>query len=1299
MSGLLVDECPKALSPSPTKANHAIYSSTYDAYFALQLFYHISYLPIRKPSRQEVASDLPLVHLTSQSYRWNPHDETMSNLEHRMTTFDGTIHHSPRVDRTIATISINHYGNQHVQHAATTIPVSDADAVLPAIFSALHLPTFAHNVSSLTSTNRKYRITPAALSELWNISLPIARNTLARTTQYSVRTSRDPSMSRRYSTNDRAKRYTRLFCNVFMDTFFANKAHSASERHFKSAQIFATEFNFVHIIPMRTKADVPHALKQFFKTLGVPDAIICDSAREQILGHSKKLCDQVDCAIRPLEPYTPWSNRAELHVGKFKSKILSSLKRTDAPMKFWCYCAEYHSHLHNRIAHDYFLLQGHTPFFKLTGRMPDISELVDLSFYDWCIYRDPIAKFPENPMKIGRYLSPAHHCGNAMTNNILTSTGRVLPITTVRPLNEEELNSPTETAKRKVFNDFIRSKFGDSINPPPPISTDASYTDKVDPTTLEDSPPIATPPPTTITTQTKDPDDFDDYDHYLSSEVLLTHNGKPTAAHVVRRSTNPEGRTMGKFHHNPLLNTRVYDVCFPDGVVEQYAANTIAMNILSQVDDNGHRHQLLSEIIDYRKDGKAVPIDQGFTKSKNGNHVRKKTTKGWYFLVRWTDDTSSWIRLIDLKHSNPLELADFVLSNQLQDEPAFAWWLPHCIKKRDQIIASIQARSKQTTHKYGIRVPRTVKEAYELDETNNNTYWRDAIRKEMQNVSVAFDFLPANHQLDADYKYLPCHLIFDVKMDFTRKARFVADGHRVADPVHSTYAGVVSRESVRIAFTYAALLGLDVLAGDIQNAYLQAPSSEKLYTIAGPEFGSQQGMKLKIIRALYGGKSSGRDFRNHLRHCMTTLGFEPCEADHDVWMRPATTPAGLEYYEYVLLYVDDTLVISHNAQLTIDRLNKFFKMKPSSIGPPNIYLGGKVSKVELPNGVRTWAYSSSQYVQAAVKNVNSYLKEHNQHPLRGAKSPISMNYRPELDTSPELDPPQAAHFQSLIGILRWIVELGRMDISVEVSMLSSMLASPRDGHLQQVYHIFSYLKTHHNARIVFDPSIPDINLSSLTLPDWSSFYGNAKEVIPENMPCPKGREMALICYVDADHATDKVTRRSRTGFIIFLNSSPIYWYSKRQNSVETSSFGSEFVAMRQACEYIRSLRFHLRMMGIPVSQPAFLRGDNQSVIFNSTIPESMLKKKHNAVSYHFVREGCAKSEWAIEKVDTKYNPADILASPRSDGEDRRRKVRMMLYDIYDTDSNTKLKSIGKEESDKQPNEKKRKVTFQLPADK
>ena len=106
-------------------------------------------------------------------------------------------------------------------------------------------------------------------------------------------------------------------------------------------------------------------------------------------------------------------------------------------------------------------------------------------------------------------------------------------------------------------------------------------------------------------------------------------------------------------------------------------------------------------------------------------------------------------------------------------------------------------------------------------------------------------------------------------MDFTRQARYVLDGHKTEAPDISTYAGVVSKESIRIALTYAALNGLDVCAADIQNAYLQAPSSQKHYIICGPEFGHENiGKKALIKRALYGGKTAGRDFRNNLRECM-----------------------------------------------------------------------------------------------------------------------------------------------------------------------------------------------------------------------------------------------------------------------------------------------------------------------------------------------------------------------------------------------------------------------------------------------
>jgi hypothetical protein len=142
-----------------------------------------------------------------------------------------------------------------------------------------------------------------------------------------------------------------------------------------------------------------------------------------------------------------------------------------------------------------------------------------------------------------------------------------------------------------------------------------------------------------------------------------------------------------------------------------------------------------------------------------------------------------------------------------------------------------------------------------------------------------------------------------VKMDFTIKARWVLDGHKTENPIGSTYAGVVSREeSVRIALTYSALNELDVMAADIRNAYLQAPSSQKDYIICGPKFGLENLRKVALIkRALYGGKKAGSDFRNHLRACMRHLNFESCLADPDVWMRPALKSDGSEYYEYVLI--------------------------------------------------------------------------------------------------------------------------------------------------------------------------------------------------------------------------------------------------------------------------------------------------------------------------------------------------------------------------------------------------------------
>ena len=166
------------------------------------------------------------------------------------------------------------------------------------------------------------------------------------------------------------------------------------------------------------------------------------------------------------------------------------------------------------------------------------------------------------------------------------------------------------------------------------------------------------------------------------------------------------------------------------------------------------------------------------------------------------------------------------------------------------------------------------------------------------------------------------------------------------------------------------------------------------------------------------------------------------------------------------------------------------------------------------------------------------------------------------------------------------------------------------------------------------------------------------------MPQTRGSGFVMRAYVDVDHAGDSITRRSRTGFLVYLNSAPIYWMSKKQTSVETSSFGSEFIAMKQCTEYIRGLRYKLRMMGIPCEGPAFVYGDNQSVLANTTIPDSTLKKKSQSIAYHFVREGCARNEWRTAYVNTYLNPADLLTKPLPAGEKRTSFVRMILHYIF-----------------------------------
>ena len=297
-------------------------------------------------------------------------------------------------------------------------------------------------------------------------------------------------------------------------------------------------------------------------------------------------------------------------------------------------------------------------------------------------------------------------------------------------------------------------------------------------------------------------------------------------------------------------------------------------------------------------------------------------------------------------------------------------------------------------------------------------------------------------------------------------------------------------------------------------------------------------------------------------------------------------------------------------------------------------------------------------MKSAIENVEQILQKGGQKIPSMCKTPLSSSYRPELDTSPELKEDGLQCYQELIGVLRWAVELGRVDILLETLMMLTHLALPRCGHLEQLYHMFGYLKANPKLKLYLDPQHLQVDERLFQSYDWYDFYQDAEEAVPGDMPLPRGESVSMHCFVDSDHAGNTVTRRSQTGLLLFVNRALIVWYSKRQNTVKTSPFGSEFIAMKTVVEQIEALRYKLCMFGVPLEGPTNIFCDNESVFKNASIPDSTPKKKHTSICYHRSREAVAAGTVRIAKEGTTTNLSDLftklLPEPR----------RMFLLDRF-----------------------------------
>ena len=584
--------------------------------------------------------------------------------------------------------------------------------------------------------------------------------------------------------------------------------------------------------------------------------------------------------------------------------------------------------------------------------------------------------------------------------------------------------------------------------------------------------------------------------------------------------------------------------------------------------------------------------------------------------------------------------AIYAKENNLLDLPG--WKRFKSIAKRQKKFtrlvnqAKLRSYNSAPRYKYGFEIPRNYEHAMVLDQKNKNTKWKDAVVLELTQIDEYQTFKDHGHYTKGKppdgYKKIRVHLVFDVKHDGRHKARLVADGHLTDIPLDSVYSGVVSLRGFRLTLFLAELNKLELWATDIGNAYLEAQTSEKVYIIAGPEFGDREGHILVIHKAQYGLRSSGARWHDKFADCLRDIGFQPCKAEPDIWMR-----RNGNIYEYIAVYVDDLAIAMVKPQDFADTLQDTYKFKLKGTGPISFHLGMDFFR----DDENTLCIASRKYVEKMIAN---YERIFGEPPKQRYTAPIENCDHPELDTSELLDSHGITTYQSLIGALQWAITIGRLDIVTPVMTLSGFRAAPRRGHLDRVKRIYGYLSKFRSAVIRVRTEEPDYS----DIPDFEydcskSVYGELEEIKPTDAPEPLGQFVTLTHYVDANLMHDVITGRSVTGILHLLNKTPLDWYSKKQATVETATYGSEFVAARTCVEQIIDLRNTLRYLGVPIRDKSYMFGDNQSVVNSSMQVHAKLHKRHNMLSFHRVREAVASGMVSFQYIPGQINPADILS--------------------------------------------------------
>ena len=1163
----------------------------------------LPYMDVRPPTDEELESDeIPHVWLTADEDKWDPtildNEYTAEHIDDAESALEGF-----ELDPTV-----NDYGEPVDLFDAELNKVTSTEQYKRIETSINEHKKKTRNISERTYTKYDYGDSLADYEALQPNFLHVPkeriRNTLRSTTQF-FRANTNLPFRKHFRSRFPGANVFRKNEDVAHDTLIVDtpalddgiRGHGGCTE----AELYTgIDSDLTAAFPIRSKGNIPETMEDFIRTYFCPRRFRSDYNKPSLGQKALQVLRHYCVGAWYSEPYHQHQNKAENKMHIVKRHMKNTMNRYSVPGNCWLLVLLFVVGLLNVLASS----DGRRPppLQRVYGQQVDVSAYMTYHFWELVYYTEDDEPFPsKSEEKLGRWLGPAENVGDFLTYKILSlDTMQVLFRSRVR--SAEDITAPN----RKALSDTVLGEPGSDTELKAALATEIlNRLNSKDENGETYKPAVYSPEELVGLTVLREQED-----------------GTVIRATVERQLADRDADN----HQNIKFILNLGDGELDELVTYNELSDLVERQSRRDASEEDTLYYAFREIQDHQ--GPLKPGDENYKGSK------------YNVLVHWEDDSKTWEPLYTMSKEDPITMAGYAKEHGLLDTPGWKSLNRYVrrTKKYQRMLnqAKRQTRRNAPVYKFGVQIPKGPKEAIELDRKNGNTLWQDANKVELDKLAEYNTFNDRGHKdrggsAPKGYQQIKLMTTYDCKHDLRRRARICARGDMTTADKDNSYSSVVSLRGLRLAILIAELNGLDVFAADVSSAYLEAYTSEKVYTIAGPEFGELEGHILVIVKALYGLRGSGRAYWQKFAASLRALGFEPCKSEPDIWMRPMDN-----HYEYIAVFVDDLCIASRDPQSIINELsdpNGEHRYQFKGVGPITYHLGGNFKRDK--DG--TLAYSAQSYIE---KTVDAYERIYGEKP-KEYSCPLEPDDHPELDTTPEMGPDGQQKYQSLIGQLQWAISLCRFDIQVAVMSLSRFRTAPREGHLERAKRVVGYLRKHPDGAIRFRTGIPDYSGIEPPQYDWmQSVYGCPQEDTG-NHPNPLGKAVRTTTFKDANLMHDLITGRSASGIFHMVNQTPVAWFSKRQNTVETATYGSEFVAARLAVEQIQDLRYTLRDLGVPLDGPAWLFGDNQSVVTSSTLPHSKLNKRHNALCYHKVREACAAGMRFVHCTSVQ-NVADVL---------------------------------------------------------